>query len=86
MESWRESIDTLKRELSAILFALSAVGILFAQYCGDADANRLGCEDWTEAQQTSDQENGPESHRPSRVGLRPGFDSDSGRLQWSYSF
>src|SRR5271156_995327 len=56
-------IDTLKRELHAILFTLSAVGVLSAEYCGDADANRLRRDDWTEAQQTSGQKNSPESHR-----------------------
>ena len=56
-------IDTLKRKFDAILFALPAIGELSAEYCGDADANRLRREGWTEAHQTSDQEYRPESHR-----------------------
>src|SRR5580658_5522692 len=53
-------IDALERQLDAILLALPAVGELSAEDCGDADANRLRREDWTEGHEATSQQSHPE--------------------------
>jgi hypothetical protein len=55
-------IDPLKRQLDAILLALPAIRVLSAEDGGDADANRLGGEDW-KGQDATGHQSDSERHR-----------------------
>jgi hypothetical protein len=72
-------VEALKRELDAILLALSAVRVLPAEDGVDADADRLGREDGRESEDATGQQSDPEGHRLVLVkGLGRGKLSHSG--------